>query len=401
MSKVFLLALAMLLFDASDAFSQWVLVSTIPNQPIIALQGHQHAVYAATSSGVVYKSTDQGNSWLPMVVGNSSVAIYSLEFIDNNILVGTESNGIFQSADGGVTWQNTLSTALPITGFVKKGNSIYAGTLGDGVYVYGPVSNHWSAFNHSLPLNVAGSVNGIASSDNYLFIASGANGVFHKYNFASNNWEEGYYYGTILAGLAIDDLESRGDTITVVNGRRTIKSLNAGLSWFNDNVGARNGIDRRICNGAIDQYLTTNVVMGGSWVQKRNKDAALGADWGGDEEFVPNVYSYDILEFEDKLFLATETGLYRKDVALSVSDPIKPVVDLQVFPNPSNGREIQVRSSKTIVSYSVVNGLGMTVCNESIGSDHFFIEKKLPAGMYFVKFSTGNGVELVKKVIVQ
>lgn len=400
-NKMVLIIFTLLLFNINSVFAQWTLLNTIPNQDIIVLRSHQNAIYATTLSNVIYKSEDLGNTWSSINISNNSIAIQSLEFIDNYIFVGTVSNGIFQSIDGGLTWQNTIGNILPVTGFVKKGNSIYAGTLGNGVYVYNSLNNNWLPFNNSLPLNVAGSVNCIASTNNYLFIASGGNGVFHKYNFNINAWEEGYYYGILSPGLEVSDLENRDDTITVVNGNRVIKTLNAGLSWANDNIDARNGIDRIIYNGNTEQYIITNSLTGGSWIQKRNKNSSIGTSWAIDEEFITNINSYDILEFQGKLFLATDTGLYQKNLTLSIDDPTEVNIDIEIFPNPSSGREIQIRSKKNIKSFSILNSIGQNIHNEIVDKNTFSVENKLPIGTYFLKFSTTEGIIIVKKIIIQ
>jgi photosystem II stability/assembly factor-like uncharacterized protein len=225
------------------SFAQWTLVNSIPNKDIIALKTNQDAIYAATLNNIIYKSLDGGSTWTSITVSNNHIEIQSIEFIDNKIFIGTVSNGIFQSNDNGLSFKNTISNTLPITGFASKGNNVYAATLGNGVYIFDSLLNTWIPFNNSLPLNVAGSVNKIVSTNNYLFIASGGNGVFHKYNFTANKWEEGYYLGSLSPGFQITDLINSSDSITVVNGNNVFKTINAGISWTKDNTGTR--LDRK------------------------------------------------------------------------------------------------------------------------------------------------------------
>src|SRR5207253_2276092 len=81
----------------------------------------------------------------------------------------------------------------PVTGIEKKGNNLYACTLGNGVYVYNQNISNWIPFNNSLP-SYSVNVNCLLSTSSALFNAAGANGTFYRYNFSINAWNEEYYY---------------------------------------------------------------------------------------------------------------------------------------------------------------------------------------------------------------
>ncbi|MFY7735070.1 MAG: YCF48-related protein [Bacteroidia bacterium] len=382
------------------SFAQWTLVNSIPNKDIIALKTNQDAIYAATLNNIIYKSLDGGSTWTTITVSNNPIEIQSIEFIDNKIFIGTVSNGIFQSNDNGLSFKNTISNTLPITGFASKGNKVYAATLGNGVYIFDSLLNTWIPFNNSMPLNVAGSVNKIASANNYLFIASGGNGVFHKYNFTVDKWEEGYYLGSLSPGFQITDLINSSDTLTVVNGNNVFKTINAGISWAKDNTGTRLGVDRIIYSGSTNDYLVTNNLEKGSWIQKRNRLALIGESWAIDEEYVPNLYTYDMLEHKGKLFLATETGLYQKNLVLNNKELKKLNHTIQIYPNPSNGKVIDVISEFIIGSYTITNSFGQNIYSEEINKTKFNIEKDLTPGIYYINLYLINGNHIVKKITI-
>jgi len=384
-----------------NAIAQWTKLNSIPTQDIVALELDQNTIYAATLSNIIYKSIDGGSTWTTISVSNNPLVIQTIEFIDNILFVGTVNDGIYQSADNGNSWQNTIGDILPVTDFTKKAQDIYAATLGNGVYIFNPILNTWVPFNHSLPLNVAGSVNKMASTEDYLFIASGANGVFHTYNFSTKQWEDGYYYGSLAPGLEIKDLIHSADTIMVVSGNRVIRTENAGQGWTNDAIGSRNGIDRKIYRGSNDHYLVTNLIQGGSWIQKRNQYASNGVSWANNEEFIPDVYAYDILEYEDKLFLATAKGIYQKNITINNHDPNNPTTILQVFPNPTKGNEIYINCDKNIESISIINGLGQKIYFKKINNDKIKLDFNLDHGIYFFHFSLSNGIQSVEKIIVE
>ncbi len=62
-------------------------------------------VYAGTSEGDVFKSTDAGLSWLVTKTTGTSVTSFLFDTKDSRILyVGTRGNGIWKTMDGGQTW---------------------------------------------------------------------------------------------------------------------------------------------------------------------------------------------------------------------------------------------------------------------------------------------------------
>ena len=81
-------------------------------------------LFAGTSSGGLFRSTDLGTSWSPLTDQFSGLGVSDLVFLpnsSNNMLMATgdfdgsgsiNSIGIFKSTDGGVNWVNKLSFAL-------------------------------------------------------------------------------------------------------------------------------------------------------------------------------------------------------------------------------------------------------------------------------------------------
>jgi FG-GAP-like repeat len=79
-------------------------VNEVVNDPI-----NSRVVYATTDNGV-YKSITAGNNWELINTGLPSGVIYSLAINPNNpqnIFAGTQSNGIFVSYNGGLSWSPT------------------------------------------------------------------------------------------------------------------------------------------------------------------------------------------------------------------------------------------------------------------------------------------------------
>ena len=318
MKKLYLITV--LLLSLNLAFSQWTKIASVPSADIVALRSINNIIYAASRT-IIYKSSDGGVAWNSVRISNNPLDITSLEFYNNKIYVGTFNQGVFFSSDNGNTWQNNGADPKFISSFAVKNNILYASTLGNGIAVMNPNTNNWSLLNNSLP-SYSINVQSIIGSPNFLLIAAGSNGTFYRYNFNNSSWNEEYYDGILHPGLQISKLVNDADTIFAVNFNRIIKSTNAGLTWTNDKQGTEEGFYRTIYSGSTNYYTLTDLIPTGTLIQQRNKHAAIGTTWATDEEFLPDGFAYDIIEFNNKLFLGKADGLYVKDLGGAVILPV-------------------------------------------------------------------------------
>ena len=109
----------------------------------IALAENNAVIYVATKSNGVYRSSNNGISWEQLLEGSSNKLLTAIAVNPtnkNNIVAGDIKNGIYMSIDGGKSW-NIVNSGLSnraITSLVfsKDGTSLYAGTLGQGIFTY-------------------------------------------------------------------------------------------------------------------------------------------------------------------------------------------------------------------------------------------------------------------------
>jgi hypothetical protein len=302
-----------LLLPYTFTFAKSTKISSIPSKSIVALVVHNSSIYAASDSNIIYKSKN-GFNWTPTSVSDVPAEIISMTFYNNDIYVGTGDVTVFNSSDDGITWHSNALSTIPSSRFVVNNNILYGATFGDGVYSLNINTNRWLPFTNGLP-TYSYNVQNIISAPNFLIIGAGSNGTFYRYDFAANRWNEEYYYGTLKPGLQINRMINNGNTIFAVNGNKVIRSNNSGIGWTDDNTRTHDGADRNIYSGSANNYMLTNEVPKGTWIQERKKNAVIGESWSINEEFFPRGYSFDIVEFNDKLFLAKDDGLYFKTIA--------------------------------------------------------------------------------------
>jgi hypothetical protein len=154
------------------------------------------AVFAFTAKAA-FGSTDHGNTWQPLTTpshlsSNLTVAAVSPNYaVDQTIMVGSVSNGVFISSNSGQTWtQATAGLTLPqITSICfspayGSDRTIFAGTHGSGVYVSTNGGANWSAANSGITdlqaTAIALSPN--FAADSTLWAATATAGVFQSLN---------------------------------------------------------------------------------------------------------------------------------------------------------------------------------------------------------------------------
>jgi hypothetical protein len=139
----------------SVVFAQdWMQTPEVASVYVNDLIEHEGSLFAITDS-TVFRSTDSGISWHPAEQQPASVRLHTLYGASGALYVGTRGHGIFQSRDGGASWEemNTGLTghARDITECTVRGDSLFAGTDGSGIYVLNlnnPVQ--WVPFNSGL-----------------------------------------------------------------------------------------------------------------------------------------------------------------------------------------------------------------------------------------------------------
>jgi photosystem II stability/assembly factor-like uncharacterized protein len=104
----------------------------------------------------VFRSTDNGISWIPMgLAGSPAVETMHIDR-DGNIFISMDNKTVHTSTNGGINW-NSFSTGLPSTQMVYSitgdlNDYLFAGTASSGAFRYGDKISNIS-INSSIPEN--------------------------------------------------------------------------------------------------------------------------------------------------------------------------------------------------------------------------------------------------------
>jgi len=150
------------------------------NQSSILLDSNN--IYVTTQYAL-YKSTDFGMNWNPLIFANTNV----VEKHDNFIFLGSSAKGLIISSDYGITW-DTLdhsSTAF-VVGLLYHSNKIFAAINNVGFASSTDNGLNWTPLNEGLSnLNITK----LFRIDNTFFICTYGGGIFIS-NDQGNHWTQ-------------------------------------------------------------------------------------------------------------------------------------------------------------------------------------------------------------------
>lgn len=398
--------LFLLLFHAGVTAQNWQQVPEIGSRYVNAVVEHGTELYAASDS-TIYRSSDGGTTWQPTVQQPASFELHTLLSVGTFLYLGTRGDGVFRSPDGGQSWQeiNTGLTgnAQSITEFAVRGDSLYASTNGDGIYVLNLLNpTAWSAFNDGLFQLGA---NSIIANGNTLVAGIGQY-VFHRPHTATQ-WS-----------YAVFDSQFN---------RTPLKLFQHGPNIF---LGTTGGVYRGNSDGTlweradITQFPNQDIVaftangprlfaglsyLAQHWIFSTDD---LGGTWDVRAHEFADLLTLSV--GQGKLWAGRTDGLWWLDLTAvgikeaGVTDP-KEFRLLQNYPNPFNPSTTitYIVASRTSVSLKVYNVLGGVVATLADGMKEAgsyevnWDATGLPAGVYYYRLSTEQHTAVAKMLLMK
>jgi hypothetical protein len=131
-------------------------------------------LFAGTNGGVYL--SDDGTNWIEVNDGLTNMYAYALILTDTNLFVGTR-DGVFLSTDNGTSWVHTGLTGKIVMSFAVYGTDIFAGTHGDGLFLSTDNGASWTEINDGLTNNT---ILSFAVDSAYLIIGTDGGGVWKR-----------------------------------------------------------------------------------------------------------------------------------------------------------------------------------------------------------------------------
>jgi len=416
MIKYFIIFLLILSVNVShQSFSQWVQCSNGigANQKITSIISCGSYLYAGSSTGGVYRSSDYGDNWQAVNTGLGNLSVSTLYYSNNKIFAGTFGSGVYISTDSGGSWSNASGglSNFYINCFYYFGNKIYAGTsdtLGNsgGVYVTTNSGANWS-FTGLTGL----SVKAFTSCNNYLLAGTEYNGttggIFRTTN-GGLNWAISNY-GLLGFGIEVNALSADGANIYAGTGTGVYLSANNGSQWESISIQLSNV---RITTLAFFNFMFFAGSPGGVYISTN-----YGVNWRSKNEGLPSDSYINTLYCTDAKLFAGVSGqsVWRRDAneiinIRKISEEIPTKFGLeQNYPNPFNPStkirfHITNKSNVRIIIYDVQGKELMEAISAtySAGTNEYeFNGINYPSGIYYCRLTADNKTETIKMVLIK
>ncbi|MAT38246.1 MAG: hypothetical protein CL946_01440 [Ectothiorhodospiraceae bacterium] len=142
-------------------------------------------VFAGTPSGLL-RSFDNGNTWhdvpLPLQSGVNSIHVS----INGEIYVGTAGLGVYRSDDQGNSWINMNLPNIDVQAISTGGNLVFAGSRFSGLYRTTRGGTTWTEVNTGLESRDILAI--VINSTGYVIVGTGQEGAYRSLN-NGNSWQ--------------------------------------------------------------------------------------------------------------------------------------------------------------------------------------------------------------------
>jgi photosystem II stability/assembly factor-like uncharacterized protein len=237
-------------------------------------------ILAGTNSSGVFWSLDLGSTWTQQNTGLPlNFSAYSMATIGSDIFLPNLGGAFFKATDGtSLSWTVTTSSGLftkAVLPVYSSGSTLYAGTLGAGVFVS---SNNASSWTHSTNGMKAVIIGCLSKNGATLIAGTQGNGIFISADNGSN-WTQPDNTG--LGNPSVNTIITSGTNLLAGTNMNIYLSTNNGISWTYSGTGIPdskiNCLTQSGSNyfaGADDHHVYKSTDNGATW-------SDLGAPGGG------------------------------------------------------------------------------------------------------------------------
>ncbi len=247
--------------------------STVSNQVIVRISDYYNKISESQiySSGVFSISPAAGIIEKPWMRNDSPfVYITSFSVIGANLFAGTLGNGIFLSSDNGATWRpvNTGLTDEYVISLIANGTELFAGTSGGGIFLSKDYGENWTPINAGLSSTY---IITLCAQENNLFAATNSGGVFLSRD-SGTSWTSA---NAGLSTMNIVTLCAQGTNLFAgTKNDGVFLYRGGGTSWTPINTGLTSNYITAMCTMGSDLFIGTytgevflSKDSGSNWIQ--------------------------------------------------------------------------------------------------------------------------------------
>ncbi|MCB8999645.1 MAG: T9SS type A sorting domain-containing protein [Bacteroidales bacterium] len=303
-------------FLSSDNGKNWTYVNNGLSENglnVSSLAANENTIFIGTYAGGLYRSIDNGNSWISVSQDIIQTTVWTIALNENYMYLGTRGSGVFRSNNNGDKWEeanNGLESdpwnGLFVSAFATSNDQIFIGLQGGGVYLSSDFGESWTPANNGLSEDGL-SVYALAINGNNMF-AGTFNGLYLSTD-NGKNWISSSN-GMDLTGNYVSSISFIGNNIfAATNSNGIYLSIDNGSNWklvsngTTDNNGIINSSvsclavnDTKLYAGTLDQGIFLSVDNGNSWANISNN--------------LSDKYVNAISFYKNTIYVGTSSGIY-------------------------------------------------------------------------------------------
>ena len=177
--------LFLLLVLTQSAFSQWYdCLINIPEQRITTIAVNEGNVFAGTSLGDIYYSSDYGETWSKKSTTPFAKCINTIVISEKYIIAGT-SKSILISTDNGNSWENRSHEVgnKSANGIAINGSRMFASSFENGIFLSTDEGTTWIPKKNGIEGML---MECVASVGNYTLVGTYSRGIYISEDFGEN-----------------------------------------------------------------------------------------------------------------------------------------------------------------------------------------------------------------------
>ena len=353
-----------------------------------------YSLIGGKKSGL-YLSTDFGNAWTPQGSGDlvTNVSVLMRGESTDLVYAGTTLGRIYRSTDGGVGWQaaDTGANSTSVRAFAVLGPNLFVGT-DSGVFLSNNNGSSWIKANIGL---TSRSIRALTVSGANLFAATDS-GVYLSVNNGSS-WAE---KNIGLRSFAVRTLALSGSKLFAGSDSGVYASGDNGSIWVVSNQGLPLTPVRALFQSTRGLLAATS-----SGVFQLLEGSST---WSAVNSGLTNLSVWSVATSAGVLFVGTDQGVWLRAITQlpsSISNlPLVQQLGFRIESGRKASFTITSPSSARLKAYDVVgNERAILFSGDFPAGSHTRIlsTEALPAGLYFFRLQVGDQTETRKVVLTR